>query len=72
MKHLKIFEHEVNNAHINKLEKDLLNILHQELYTIDGEIAWSGKESAIEEIITYLKKLGIDFDLYFNTKKYNI
>ena len=72
MKHLKTFENSENKDNINKLKNDLLYILNQELYTSDGEITWIGKECAVEEIVTYLTNIGIDFDLYFDSKKYNI
>ena len=58
----------------NKLKNDFLEILNAELFTEEWYGMWSvsGKEAAVECIIKYLEELGIDFDVYMNTKKYNI
>jgi hypothetical protein len=72
MKYLKSFENDKNNT----IENDLLNILNQELYTENSyenaEISNDGKECAVKKIIEYLKKLGIDLNMYSNMKKYNL
>ena len=73
MRHLKCFENEDN---INKLEKDLLNILDAQLYTEDHYelhyVAEDSKKDAVKDIIKYLIELGIDINVYFDAKKYNI
>jgi len=70
MKHLKTFENRIDN--LDDIENDLLKILNKELYTSYGSITNDGMNCAVNEIIEYLKKLGIDLDLYSNSKKYNI
>ncbi len=72
MKHLKEFE----NNQENLIEKDLLNILDEELYTEDyygaTYISNDSKRMASMKIIKYLNDLGIDFNMYINSKKYNV
>lgn len=76
MNHLKTFENEEIQDNISKLSTDLLNILDDEIETEDyyGDTVISGKTKRIatKKIIEYLLKLGIDFDQYFDAKKYNI
>jgi uncharacterized protein YpbB len=60
----------------SKLEKDLMTILDQQLYTEQSyyghEISLDGKNSAIEEIINYLEKEGLLTALNVDVKKYNL
>lgn len=76
MKHLKTFENEENLDNINKLENDILDIIDYEVETEDyyGDtvVSSKGKRLAAKKIVEYLTKLGIDFDQYFDAKKYNI
>jgi hypothetical protein len=76
MNHLKTFENEEIQDNISKLSTDLLNILDDEIETEDyyGDTVISGKTKRIatKKIIEYLLKLGIDFDPYFDAKKYNV
>jgi hypothetical protein len=76
MKHLKTFENEENLDNIDKLENELLDILDDEIetedYYGDTTISGSSKRKAAKKIVEYLTKLGIDFDQYFDAKKYNV
>ncbi len=80
MKHLKTFENGNSQDNIIKLEKDLYNILENEIINAylksdDNElndISHTTKTLAIREIVKYLIKIGIDFDLYFDSKKFNL
>jgi len=69
MKHLKIFENDLNS-----IETDLLKILDNELYLDHyyNYVSTDGKQCAVREIVNYLTKLGIDLSLYSNSKKYNL
>ena len=78
MKHLKIFEN--NQDNIDKLEKNLYNILEDEIIKSHlnsndddfTDISHMTKVLAIRRIVKYLIEMGIDFDLYFNAKKFNL
>jgi len=57
----------------NRLEKDLLNLLNDELYVnAPYEISEDGKICSVKAIIKYLTDLGIDLSMYLDSKKYNI
>lgn len=68
MKHVKLFE----TKEPKSIKDDLIKILDQELYTFDNTIAYHGKECAVEEIIEYLKNLGINLDMYEDSRKFNL
>lgn len=73
MKHLRKFE----NNQENLIEKDLLNILDEELYTEDyyegaAYVSNDSKKMAAMKIIKYLNDLGIDLNMYINSKKFNV
>lgn len=71
-----IFENEDINSTIDelKVKNNLLMILDSELYTEypDREISRDGKNCAVDRIIEYFKKIGVDFELLSNSKKYNL
>lgn len=72
MKHLKKFENNTQD-NINKLENDIIDYeVETEDYYGDTVVSAKGKKLAAKKIVEYLTKLGINFDQYFESKKYNI
>ena len=73
MKHLKTFENRTDN--LDNLEDNLIKILKSKLclsYIDDKSISDDSMYDAVDEIIEYLKKLGIDLNLHSDIKKYNL
>ena len=74
MKYIQTFENDNLAIEELKVRNNLLMILDGELYTEypDREISQDGKNCAVDRIIEYFKKIGVDFGLLSNSKKYNL
>jgi hypothetical protein len=74
MKYIKTFENENSAIDELKIKNNILMILNTELYTEGSEhfISEDGKNSAVDRIISYFQKIGVDFELLSNSKKYNL
>ena len=82
---MRIFKfYENKNDDVLKTENDNIiynkihDIISNEIYTQDVkfsddvEISPKSIENATKSVLKYLKKVGVDFDVIFNSNKYNL